>query len=126
MGSGGRGGGFHHLAEAAQIVLQIINSPVGVGLRVLFFVIVAAFKSGASFWSGRRINSQLQSFAVNVIGERFHVGKFFVGLDDALRVAFAFPGVIYIDVNVSGVAHAGGDHRVGLRADSGVVNFATK
>ena len=50
---------------------------------------------------------------MDVVGERLHVGKLAVGMDDALRVALALPGVVDVDVDVAGIAHAGGNHGVG-------------
>src|SRR5947209_9927952 len=40
-------------ASAAPVVLQIINSPLSIGVRVLCFVAVAAFIACARIWSGR-------------------------------------------------------------------------
>src|SRR6185437_13998722 len=74
------------------------------------------------FRSGRRIDAELQAFAVNVIGESFHVGEFVVGMNNALRVALPGPGVVNDDVFVSGSFHAARDHSVGLRANRFVVN----
>ena len=54
---------------------------------------------------------------MDVVGEGLHVGELVVGLDVAAGVALAFPGVVDVDVDVAGVAHAGGDEEVGGVAD---------
>ena len=54
---------------------------------------------------------------MNVIGKRLHVGKFAVGVDVALRIPLALPGVVNIHVDVPGILHAGGDHGVRCCAD---------
>ena len=61
---------------------------------------------------------------MDVVGESLHVGKFAVGVDDALRVALTLPGVVNVDVDVSGVAHAAGDHGIGGGAHIGIVDLA--
>src|SRR5262249_36754707 len=81
-------------ARAAPVVLQIIDSPGSVSARVLLFVSVTTFITRAGVWSRRRINSQLQAFAVDVISERLHVGKFLVRLDVALAVPTGLPGIV--------------------------------
>ena len=54
---------------------------------------------------------------MHVVGQGFHVGELGVGVEDATRVALAFPGVVDVDVDVAGVSHAGGDDLVGGVAD---------
>src|SRR6185369_16526458 len=111
-------------ACATPVVLQVINSPGSVGAGVLFLVTVTAFVTGAGVGTGRRINPELQTFAVNIIGQRLHVRKFLVGLDVTLRVAAGFPGVVNVDVSVSGCPHAVTGHGVGNTAHRRVINPA--
>ena len=54
---------------------------------------------------------------MDVVGERLHVWKLVVGMDEALRVALALPGVVDVDVDVAGVAHPARYHGVGGLAD---------
>jgi hypothetical protein len=54
---------------------------------------------------------------MDVVGEGLHGGELVVSVEDALRVALAFPCVVDVDVDVSGVAHAAGDKCVGGCAD---------
>jgi len=54
---------------------------------------------------------------VDVVGEGFHVRELVVGMEEAVGVALAFPGVVDVDVGVAGVFHAGGDEVVGGGAD---------
>ena len=51
-------------------------------------------------------------------------GNFAVAVDDAGGVSVALPGVVDVDVDVAGVAHAGGDEEVGGVADVFVGDFA--
>ena len=57
---------------------------------------------------------------MDVGGERLHVGEPAVGLDAALGVALALPGVVDVDVDITRIPHAGGDHGVGCGAHVGV------
>src|SRR5262249_29690760 len=109
-------------ARPAPVVFQVINAPCGVGAGILLFVAIAAFVSGAGVGAGRGIDSQFETLAVHIIGQRLHVGKFLVGLDVALRVAHALPGVVNVDVHVAGVFHAALDHGIGHAAHGGIVN----
>src|SRR5690348_14555453 len=115
---------FERAAALAPIVFQVIHAPAGVGLRVLLFVAEAAFITGARFFGGRRIDAKLQAFTVNIIGESFHVGKFVVGMNDALSVTLTGPRIIDDDVFITGSFHAARNHGVGLSADGFVVNAA--
>src|SRR6266581_4593371 len=47
-------------------------------------------------------------------------------MNEALGVTFPFPGVVNIDVNIAGIAHAARHHGVGLRPDGGIVNLSSK
>jgi hypothetical protein len=84
---------------------------------------VAAFESGAGFRPRRGINSKFQSFSVYIIGQRLHVWKLRVRMNEALRVAFRFPRVINVDVHVSRVPHSARDHRVSLCPHGRVIDF---
>src|SRR5262249_52697259 len=70
-------------SRAAPVVLQIVDAPGSIASRVLLFMPVAAFITRACIGPGRAINPELQSLAVNVVGQRFHVREFLVGLDIA-------------------------------------------
>ena len=83
---------------------------------------VAARVSRASVRAGSRIDAELQSLGVDVVGERLHVGKLVVGVDDAAGVAVAFPGVVDVEVDVASVTHSAGDESVGHFAHGFVVD----
>ncbi len=117
---------FHHVAQAAQVVLQIVDAPVGICLSVLFFMAIAALIFCAGLGTRGGVNSQLQSFSVNVVGQGLHVRKLAIGMKNALGVALTLPGVVNVDVNITGVAHSAGDHSVGLCTHCGVVNFVAE
>ena len=63
---------------------------------------------------------------MHVVGEGLHVGEFGVGVEHAVGVAFALPGVVDVDVDVAGVLHAAGDDLVGGIADVLVVTLPAK
>ena len=117
--------GMVDLRRAAPIVFQVIDAPRRPRLRVLLFMPVAGKITGAGAGTGAGINPELEALRVDVIGQRLHVGKFFVGGDVAVFIAlFGFPGVVDIDVDIAGVAHAAGCDGVGHAAHGGVVHFA--
>ena len=93
-------------------------------MRILRFVAIAAFITRARIWTRRRIDSQLQSFAVDIISQRFHVGKLLVRLDISLCVAAGLPGVIDIDVEIARVFHPIARHGVRNAAHSRIIHLA--
>src|ERR1700744_5666288 len=105
-------GGLEHRAEAAKVVLEIVDSPRRVGAGILRLMAVTAFKLCAGLWSRRRIDAELQPSCMNVVCKSLHVWKAIVALDGAVGTTLSLPTVVDIDVNVSGVAHAVRDHRV--------------
>ena len=100
----------HDLAKTAEVILQVVDAPLRIGLGVLLFMPIAARVLSAGFGPGTGVDADLQSFGVDVVGQRLHVGKFVVGLDESIGVALALPGVVDVDVDVAGIAHAGGHH----------------
>src|SRR5215469_3200291 len=100
-----RGRRLHLLAKAAQIVLQVVDSPRSIRLRVLFLVSEAPFELRAGLRAGRGINSKLETFAMDVVRQRLHIRKFAVSLDDSLCITLSLPGVVDVDVDVSGITH---------------------
>ena len=81
---------------------------------------VAADVSAAGLGARRGIDPDLESLRVDVVGQRLHVRKLAIGVEHSLRVAFTLPGVVDVDVDVSGVAHAAGDQSVGRGAHIGI------
>src|SRR5437899_10437254 len=47
-------------------------------------------------------------------------------MNESLRVTLAFPGVVNIDVHISGILHSTGDHGVGGRTNCLVIHFPGK
>src|SRR5437773_7328597 len=97
-----------NIASPAPVVFQIIDAPSSVGPGILFFVAVAAFVSGTGIWPGRRIDADLQTLAVYVVSESFHIRKFLVGGDIPLPVAARFPGVVKGDLRIARIRHPAG------------------
>ena len=75
---GGVVGGLlaHVVAEAAEVVLEVVDAPGGVGVGVLLLVAERAFESGAGFGARGGVDAELEAFGVDVVGEGFHVGEF--------------------------------------------------
>ena len=109
----GRLGGHHRGAEAAEVVLQVVDAPGGVELGVLHLVVERGGEAGAGLGPGRGVDAELEALGVHVVGQRLHVGELRVGVQHAVGVALALPGVVDVDVDVAGVFHAGGDDLVG-------------
>lgn len=59
---------------------------------------------------------------MHVVRQRFHVRELPVARDVAVGVAFSFPGVVDVDVNVAGITHAALHHGIGDLADGLVVD----
>src|SRR5690606_5835503 len=108
--SGAAALGFERRTVRAPAVRQVIETPRGALLRVLELVTKTADATAARPGSGRRIDSDLQSFPMDVIDQRFHVWKPRVGQDavvsGAMRtlqgrlagIARQLPEVVDVDV----------------------------
>ena len=114
------------LAVAAPVVLQVIKAPLGVTPRVQFLVLVAALVAGAGLRPGRGVKADLQALAVDVIGQRLHVGELLVGKHVAVRVPPGFPAVVNVDVGPAVVDQAAGHHRVRRGAHVRLVDVAAE
>src|SRR5206468_3177328 len=79
---------------AAEIVFEVVDTPLGVVLGVHLFMAKTAFEACAGLCSWRGVDAELQAFAMNIVGERLHVWEFFVGMNVPLGVACAFPRVV--------------------------------
>ena len=114
---------FVNVAGAAPVVFQIVDTPYGIRSRVLLFMAVTALISGAGIRAGGGVDAELESFTVNVIGERLHIGELPVGGDVALRIAMlALPCIVDVDVLIACGFHAIHRHGVGDRADRRVID----
>src|SRR5208337_3785942 len=113
---GGVLGALVDLVAAAPIVLQIVDAPFCPGFGILFFVAIGGFIAGAGSGAGAGIDAEFEALGMDVIGQGLHIGKFFVREDVAVFIAAGhpgaidraalFPGVVDIDIDVSGVGHA--------------------
>src|SRR6201999_1877057 len=88
----------------APIIFQIVNAPRGVLARVLKFVAATARSLLAGERSGVRVESELESLRVHVVGERLYPRReaLRVGDDVAFGVAANLPAVVNDYVTVSG------------------------
>src|SRR6185369_12847872 len=115
-------------SRGAPVVLQVIHTPRSILARVLKFVSTTARALLASESSGIGIDSKLQSFRMNVIGERFHSGRksLRIGEDVSLCVSIDLPAIVDHEVNVTGVSHAAGYHRIRHFLDQLLADIAGK
>lgn len=96
----------HDRAKTAEIIFKKINTPSCIEVGILLFVSVAARKFSAGECARGTVEAKLESFAVHIVGQRFHIRKFLIRAQYAVGVTRTFPGVIDIDVQVAGIAHA--------------------
>ena len=99
----------------APVVLQVVDAPRGVALRVLRLVVRRARPPGAGLRARVGVDAELEALRVDVVGERLHARRepLRVGHDRAVGVAAHLPAVVDHDVLVAGVLHAARDQRVG-------------
>jgi len=109
---------FHHgRDEAAEVVLEVVDTPGGIEIGVLLLMAERGLVTAAGLGAGGGVNADFEALGVDVVGEGLHVRELGVGVQDAAGVALALPGVVDVDVDVAGVFHAGGDDLVGGVAD---------
>src|SRR5207249_3390275 len=105
------------LTVRAPVVLQIVEAPLRVRLRVLFLVLIAAGVHALTRERpGGRIQANLQTLAVDVISEPFHVWKLLVRGDLAVRIARPLPGIVDVDELIALTRETGAHHGVGRGA----------
>src|ERR1700679_376829 len=97
------------ILEGTQIILEIIDAPGCIGLGILLLVTQTALEAAAGLCPGRGVETELQSLAMNIVGQRLHVGKSCVRLDVAGRIALTLPSIVYVDVHIAGIAQAAGN-----------------
>src|ERR1035437_8147962 len=55
-----------HISVRAPIVLQVVYSPVGIGLSVFFLKGIAAFMTSTGLWTGRGVDPHLESERMDI------------------------------------------------------------
>src|SRR5262249_12831653 len=115
---------FGKVAIGTPIVFEEIEAPLGKALSVKFLMLVSANMTGASERAWRRIDSRLQTFCMDIIGECLHVWKASVRVDFELRIArlatevrvvavrFNRPTIVNVHVLVAMIDHAAAGHRI--------------
>src|ERR1043165_3197914 len=121
-------GGCVLRAGRAPVVLQIVDVPRRALACVLKLVAATAWTFLTSEGARVGVETKLQAFRMNVVREGFHAGgkSLRIGLDVALRVAIDLPAVVDHEIDVTGVAHAARDHRVGHVLDQLFADVAGK
>src|SRR5690349_2380761 len=84
----GPAGVFGDVTVGAPIILEEIKTPFGEALRIQFLVLVRADMAGTGERARRSINAGLQTFGVDIVGQRLHIGEPAVGVDAASWVAW--------------------------------------
>ena len=104
---------------AAPVVLEVVDAPRGVALRVLRLVVLRARPPGAGLRPRVGVDPELEALRVDVVGERLHPRReaLRVDHDRAVGGAAHLPAVVDDDVLVAGGLHAARDERVGRAAD---------
>src|SRR5262249_7000576 len=110
------------------VVFQIIHAPSRVLERILIFMSLAPWPSCARFLSCVRIQSEFQTFCMNVIRERFHSGRESLRIrdDESVSVAAHLPAIVNYDVLVTRVLHLARNHCIRHGLDHLFADVATK
>ena len=114
--------------RVAVVILQIVDAPRGEGACVLLLKAQACCPSATSELRCIRVDAELQSLRVNIVGERLYARRELlrVGYDVVLSVASALPEVIDEDIFVAGIAKSAFDHSVGCLAYELLVDVSLK
>ena len=98
----------------APVLFDVIHAPLGVRARVEFLEAVGAGPALARLASRVRVDAELETLGVHVVGERLHAAREAdrIGDDTAGPVARHLPAVVDHDVPIAGVAHAARHDRV--------------
>jgi hypothetical protein len=67
----------------AEIVLQVVDAPGGVGGGILLHVGEATLVVRAGLRAGAGVDADLQALGMHIVGEGFHVGELLIGHDVA-------------------------------------------
>src|SRR6185312_13362980 len=110
----------------APVRLDVIDAPPGILRRVLELMALAARTAGAGLVAGIGVDAEPETAPVKIIAERLHSRRKArrIGLNIAVSVARALPAIVDVDVNVSRIAQAGRNHRVGGLLDQRLIDLA--
>src|ERR1700761_8002789 len=61
------------MAKAAEVVLEVVKAPRSVEFGILFFMAKRGSEAGAGLGSGSGVETDLEAFGVNIVGEGLHV-----------------------------------------------------
>ena len=122
-------------AVGAPVVLEEVEAPLREAGRVLCLVLPGPVKARARERARRRVDARFQPQAMDVVGQRLHVGEAAVGVDHAAFVPRrnllvrilgprpAHPRIVDVHVLVTMIRHARLDHDVGRLAHQGVARL---
>ena len=118
-----------HAFGVAPVVFEIIDAPGGVGLGVLEFVIFSAGVAGTGLGAGAVVNAEFETAFVEIIREGLHPLGEARSIGDEISVCIAIlfrPSIVEVYIDITGIAHAVGDHRVCRGFDQLFVNVSLK
>ena len=94
----------------APVVFEEVHAPIGKGLGIDLFMVLAGRASAAGERATVGIDAKLEAASVDVIGDSFHPIREFlrVGEETAIRAATAMPVIVDDDILVTGVLQSAG------------------
>ena len=107
------------LWSIAVIIFQIVDTPRSKGAGILLLKTITGCPSTAGKLGGIRIDTQLQSLGVNIVGKCLDAIREFLWVwnDVIMTVTTSLPQVIYKDVFVTGIAETVFYHSIGSFLD---------
>ena len=107
------------LRSIAVVIFQIVDTPRSKGAGILLLETITGCPSTAGKLGGIRIDTQLQSLGVNIVGKRLDTIREFLRVwnDVIMAVTTSLPQVIYKDVFVTGIAETVFYHGIGSFLD---------
>src|SRR4029078_6962006 len=112
----------------APVVLQIVDVPLRVTLRILILAAATARVAAARLGARIRVDAQPEPLGMDVISQGFDArGELLrVGPDKSLAVAFPLPAIIDVYVLIAASLHSIGRHGVSRCADDLLVDVASE
>src|SRR6185437_9447678 len=90
------------IAVRTKVIFQIVDTPVTIGPRILQLMLPASEIATAGSGAGGRVDTELQSKTVYIVGRRLEIGEFVVGVDLPVGTAIRrFPAIVDIDIGPS-------------------------
>ena len=110
------------------VILQIIHSPFRISACILKLIATASRSSGTSQRSRTWINTEFKSFGVYVICQSLDAGRkiLFINQNVSFIIPAYLPTIIYIEILISCILHAGRHHQVCNLTNLFFINVTTE